>query len=232
MKAVILAGGLGTRLKPFTEVIPKPLLPIGEKTLLEIQIERLKMYDFNEIYLALNYKADYIKSFLGNGKNLGINIYYSIENKPLGTCGPITLLQDKLKEPFLLINGDILTKANFKNIYNFALQYSKSPLTIVTKIITTPFRFGNIETKENYVISIEEKPELNFEVLAGIYIMKPNIFNYVPSKKYFGIDKLIKILLGLKIPVTKYLLKDYWIDIGVVEDYEKARKIYKDNFKE
>lgn len=170
MKAVILAGGLGTRLKPFTEVIPKPLLPIGEKTLLEIQIEHLKKYGFDEIYLALNYKADYVKSYLENEKKYGVKLYYSIENKKLGTCGPITLLKDKLTEPFLLINGDILTKANFKDIYKFALKFEESPLTIVTKIITTPFRFGSIETNGNYITKVTEKPDLNFEILAGIYI--------------------------------------------------------------
>ena len=232
MKAVILAGGLGTRLKPFTEVIPKPLLPIGEKTLLEIQIEHLKKYGFNEIYLALNYKADYVKSYLENGKKYGVKLYYSIENKKLGTCGPITLLKDKLTEPFLLINGDILTKANLEEIYNFSLKYKESPLTIVTKIITTPFRFGSIETNGNYITKVTEKPDLKFEILSGIYILKPDIFNYLSYNEYFGIDDLIKKLLKLEIPVTRYLLKDYWIDIGVVEDYEKARKIYNDNFKE
>ena len=232
MKAVILAGGLGTRLKPFTEVIPKPLLPIGEKTLLEVQIEQLKRHGFDEIYLALNYKADYIESYLKNGSKYNVKLYYSIENKPLGTCGPITLLKDKLTEPFLLMNGDILTKANFKNIYEFAVNFEESPITLVTKIITTPFRFGSIETNENYITKVTEKPDLKFEILAGIYILKPDIFNFLSCNKYFGIDDLIKKLLKLKIPITRYLLKDYWIDIGQVEDYEKARKIYNKNFKE
>ena len=231
MKAVILAGGLGTRLKPFTEVIPKPLLPIGEKTLLEVQIEQLKRNGFDEIYLALNYKADYIESYLKDGSKYNVHLYYSIENKPLGTCGPITLLKDKLKEPFLLMNGDILTKANFKNIFEFAMKFTESPLTVVTKIITTPFRFGSIETNKNYIIKVTEKPDLSFEILSGIYILKAKIFNYIPDNEYFGIDELIKKLLNLKIPITRYLLKDYWIDIGQVEDYKEARQIYNDKFK-
>lgn len=230
MKAVILAGGLGTRLKPFTEVIPKPLLPIGEKTLLEVQIEQLERNDFDEIYLALNYKADYIESYLKDGSKYNVKLYYSVENKTLGTCGPITLLKDKLTEPFLLINGDILTKANFKDIYKFAVKFEESPLTIITKIITTPFRFGSIETNGNYITKVTEKPDLKFEILAGIYILKPDIFNYLSYNEYFGIDDLIKKLLKLKIPMTRYLLKDYWIDIGLVEDYEKARKVYNDKF--
>ncbi len=232
MKAVILAGGLGTRLKPFTEVIPKPLLPIGEKTLLEVQIEQLKRHGFDEIYLALNYKADYIESYLKEGAKYNVKLYYSVENKTLGTCGPITLLKDKLTEPFLLMNGDILTKANFKDIYKFAVNFAESPLTVVTKIITTPFRFGSIETNENYITKVSEKPNLKFEILSGIYILKPGIFNYLSYNEYFGIDDLIKKLLELNIPITRYLLRDYWIDIGAVEDYEKARKRYNKDFKE
>ena len=230
MKAVILAGGLGTRLKPFTEVIPKPLLPLGEKTLLEVQIEQLERNDFDKIYLALNYKADYIESYLKDGSKYNVKLYYSVENKPLGTCGPITLLKERLTEPFLLMNGDILTKANFKNIYEFAVNFEESPLTVVTKIITTPFRFGSIETNENYITKVTEKPNLNFEILAGIYLLKAEIFDYIPDNEYFGIDDLIKKLLKLKIPIARYLLKDYWIDIGAVEDYEKARKVYNDKF--
>jgi len=232
MKAVILAGGLGSRLKPFTEIIPKPLLPIGEKTLLEIQIEQLRRNGFDEIYLALNYKSDYIESYLKDGSKYKVKLYYSIEKKSLGTCGPITLLKDKLNDPFLLMNGDILSKANFKNIYEFAINFTESPLTVVTKIITTPFRFGSIETNENFITKATEKPDLNFEILAGIYILKAEIFDYIPHNEYFGIDALIKKLLKLKIPIARYLLKEYWIDIGQVEDYEEARKIYNKNFKE
>src|SRR5476649_1742404 len=113
MKAVILAGGLGTRLRPFTEIIPKPLLPVGEKSVLEIQIERLKKHGFTEIYLATNYKADYIRNFFGDGSQFGVKIEVSKEEEPLGTAGPLTLLKDKLTEPFLVMNGDILTLADF-----------------------------------------------------------------------------------------------------------------------
>ena len=101
MKAVILAGGLGTRLKPFTEAIPKPLLPIGEKSVLEIQIQNLAKYGFNEIYIATNYKADYVESFIGDGERMGVKIIFSKEKKPLGTCGPLTLLKGELNEPFI-----------------------------------------------------------------------------------------------------------------------------------
>lgn len=120
MKAVILAGGLGTRLRPFTEIIPKPLLPIGEKSVLEIQIDRLKESGFYEIFLATNYKSEYIENFLGDGSRYGVKLTISKETKPLGTVGPITLLREHLAEPFLVINGDVLTNFNFHKIYEFA----------------------------------------------------------------------------------------------------------------
>lgn len=230
MKVVILAGGLGTRLKPFTDVIPKPLLPLGEKSLMEVQIEQLKNNGFNEIFVALNYKADYIKSYFGDGSKYGVNVSYSLEKKPLGTCGPVKLLENVLTEPFLLMNGDILTKANFREIYNWSVKYDDSLLTLVTKNIITPFRFGNIISDGVYVKGVDEKPDLKFEILSGIYIVKPGVFKLIPDDEYFGIDQLIKKMLELNMPVTKYLLKEYWIDIGMVEDYEKAREFYDEHF--
>ena len=148
MKAVILAGGLGKRLKPFTEIIPKPLLPIGEKAVLEIQIEHLKDNGFDHIYLATNYKSNYIENFFGNGDKYGVKLTISKEEKPLGTAGPIKLLQHELKnEPFLVMNGDILTRLSYRKLYEFADK--KNPLlTLATKDIYTPFQFGNIYTQE------------------------------------------------------------------------------------
>src|SRR5229473_8310450 len=122
MKAIILAGGLGTRLKPFTEVIPKPLLPVGESSVLEIQILSLARSGFTDIYIATNYKADYIEAFLGNGAKYGIRLTYSREHKPLGTCGPLGLLKDELTEPFLLMNGDILTTLDFREVMDFGVR--------------------------------------------------------------------------------------------------------------
>lgn len=227
MNAVILAGGLGTRLKPFTNIIPKPLLPLGEKSLMEVQIEHLKKSGFENIYIAVNYKSQYVKAFFGDGAKYGINLYFSEEEKPLGTAGPLKLLEKQLlKEPFLVINGDILTNFNFRKIYDFSLKYPDSPLTIGTKIITTPFRFGKIISEGDIVKDIEEKPELKFEILAGIYVMKPKIFEYIPYNEYYGMDQLIKRLLSENVKITKYIIKDYWIDIGVVEDYSKARELY------
>lgn len=229
MQAVILSGGLGSRLKPFTEVIPKPLLPIGEKAVLEIQIERLKNHGFDEIFLATNYKSAYIESFFGDGSRYGVKLTISKEDTPLGTAGPISLLKDKLSEPFLVMNGDILTLLDFSKLFAFATEQNR-PLTIGIKKEILPFAFGNIFFEGDYVTDIQEKPNFELYILAGIYIMTPEIFNYIPYNTMYGMDLLIKKLLSENIKVPKYDLKEYWLDIGRINDYEKAQEVYKEKF--
>jgi NDP-sugar pyrophosphorylase family protein len=231
MKAVILAGGLGTRLKPFTEIIPKPLLPIGEKSILEIQIGRLKHFGFDEVILATNYKSDYIAGFFGDGSRYGVNLIISKEDIPLGTAGPLTLIKDRLTEPFLVMNGDILSLINLSDFYNFAIK-KNTLLTIAIKKEITPFAFGNIFFSGDYVEGVEEKPDIVMYILAGIYIMKPEILRFIPENTSFGMDKLIKNLLAEEQKVAKYDLKEYWLDIGRIDDYEKAQEDFKNNFKQ
>ena len=228
MKAVILAGGLGTRLRPFTEVIPKPLLPIGEKAVLEIQIEHFKSFGFDEIILATNYKSDYIEKFFGDGSRYGVDLTISKEEKPLGTVGPLTLLKDRLTEPFVVMNGDVLTALDFARFYDFAGSQD-SLLTIAIKKMITPFAFGDIYFEGDRVTGIEEKPDLINFILAGIYVMRPGIFDLIPDGEYFGMDRLIKLMLKDGLPVAKYEMMEYWLDIGRVDDYEKAQDIYKDH---
>lgn len=229
MKAVILAGGLGTRLRPFTQIIPKPLLPIGDKSVLEIQIEHLRKRGFDEIFLATNYKSEYIEHFFGNGSRYGVQLKISKERKPLGTVGPLTLLKKELKEPFLVMNGDILTLLNFRELYDFAITID-TKLTITIKEYFMPFAFGNIFYQGDYVTSIEEKPDIKYKVLAGVYIFKPDIFELVPDDEYFGMDTLIHKMLNEKIPISKFEIKEYWLDIGQVDDYQTAQDIYKEHF--
>lgn len=231
MKAVILAGGLGSRLKPFTEVIPKPLLPVGEKSILEIQIERLKKFGFDEIFLATNYKSDYIENYFGDGSRYGIKLIISREEKPLGTAGPLLLLREKITEPFLVMNGDILTLCDFGELFNFAINQT-SMLTISIKKEITPFAFGNIFFEGDRVTGIEEKPDIVMYILAGIYVMKPAIFELFPENEYFGMDVLIRKMLDNQHPVAKYDLKEYWLDIGRLNDYEKAQEAYRTHFNE
>ena len=231
MKAVILAGGLGSRLKPFTEVIPKPLLPIGEKSILEIQIERLKSFGFNEIILATNYKSDYIEKYLGDGERYGVKLSISKETEPLGTAGPLTLLTDRLDKPFIVINGDILTSIDFNRFYEFALK-KNALLTLAIKKEVLPFAFGNITFEGDFVTKVEEKPDIITYILAGIYVMRPEILKIIPENKYYGIDTLIKDMIARKMGIIKYEMNEYWLDIGRLNDYEEAQIVYKKHFKD
>ncbi len=229
MKAVILAGGLGSRLRPFTEAIPKPLLPIGEKSILEVQVLHLKENGFTDIFIATNYKAEYVESFMGDGSRYGVNLKFSKEVKPLGTCGPITLLKSELDQPFVLMNGDILTTLNFEKFYNSAMQ-NDALLTIVTKNILTPFNFGNVTSRNGYITNLEEKPNFKLEIVAGIYVFKPEIFPQIPENEYFGMDTLMKNMLSKKQRVARYLMEEYWVDIGRYEDYQTAQEEYEQHF--
>lgn len=229
MKAVILAGGLGTRLRPFTELMPKPLLPVGESSVLEIQLLSLARQGVNEVIVATHYKSDEVKAFLGNGEKYGVRLTFSQEPFPLGTCGPVTLLKDRLTEPFLLMNGDILTTLDFMRLRAFAGGLDAG-LTVVTKEIITPFHFGTVASEGDYVVGVREKPDIKFEILAGIYVLKPELFGIIPEKTYYGIDSLIREMLRRGKKIGKYLSRDYWLDIGRVEDYQQAQLAYTDHF--
>lgn len=226
MDAVILAGGLGTRLRPFTEVLPKPLLPLGDKSILEHQLVSLKKAGVTDVYIATNYLSHLIEAFLGDGSRLGLKVHISKESSPLGTAGPIKLLENNLKSHFLVMNGDIVTKLDFKKFYEFGSN-AASVLTVGTKVITTPFRFGNVTTQNGFITGVEEKPDFKLEIVAGMYCMDKRIMNFIPANTYFGIDQLIKALLSEGEQISRFLIEDYWLDIGQVEDYSKAREIFK-----
>jgi NDP-mannose synthase len=231
MKVVILAGGLGTRLRPFTQVVPKPLLPIGERSVLEIQINRLKRFGFDEIYFATNYKANYIARFFGDGSDLGVRITYSKEDEPLGTAGPLSLLRGELTEPFMVMNGDILTLLDFQKMYEFACMRD-ALLTVGIRKHVTPFAFGNIFFDGDFVTGIDEKQDIVRFILAGIYVMRPEILDLIPNGQPYGMDQLIKSMLANSTPIIKYDFEEYWLDIGQIADYETSGEIYDKYFRD
>ena len=231
MLAVILAGGLGDRLRPFTQAIPKPLLPIGEQSLLEVQVTNLAKSGATRIFIATNYKSEYIENFIGNGDQYGVEILYSRETKRLGTCGPLSLLREKLDEPFLTMNGDILTTMDFAKFYEFGCSMP-GDFTIATKNIVTPFNFGKVHTDGDRIIKVEEKPDVYTEVLAGIYFMRPAVLPMIPYDTFFGIPDLIEKMLQEGLPIMRYAMQEYWIDIGRIEDYTAAQEAYKTHFSE
>jgi NDP-sugar pyrophosphorylase family protein len=230
-KAVILAGGLGTRLHPFTQVIPKPLLPIGESSVLELQILSLRRFGITDIIIATNHMSDYVKAFLGDGSRYQVNITFSQEEKPLGTCGPLSLLRSRLTAPFFLMNGDILTTLDFGAFHAAGLK-NEADLVVATKDMIMPFQFGKIISEGGYITGVEEKPDFKLEILAGIYLIKPPALQLIPDKQYFGIDSLIKTMLERHAKVGQYPIKEYWLDIGRIGDYETAQSVYKEHFSE
>lgn len=219
-----MAGGLGTRLKPFTHVLPKPLLPLGESTIIENIIFKLKEHGFDEIYLTTNYKSELFESYLGNGSKYGVKITYSKEDKPLGTAGPLKLLQLHLTEPFLVINGDILTSLNFRELMETHL-HRKADFTLVTKEIELPMDYGVVYCNEDETIhTIEEKPKMTKEINAGIYIISPQIVNKIHSNEHLLMTDLLQELIkDRSLKVYRHLNRDYWLDMGQMKDYEKAQ---------
>ena len=173
--------------------------------------------------------GDYVEAFLGNGEKYGIKLRFSKEEKPLGTCGPVSLLQDELTEPFFLMNGDILTTLDFGKAHAFACNH-EADLVVLTKEIRTPFSFGKVVSEGDYLIDLEEKPNFRFEVLSGIYVLKPALLKRIPKDTYYGIDMLIKDMLAAKMKVGKYLMQEYWLDIGQITDFQQAQDVYKSHF--
>lgn len=224
MKAIILAGGKGTRLRPYTVVMPKPLVPVGNRAILEILIGRLKKYGITDLTLCVNHLAELIMAYFGDGSKWGVKIRYSMEHKPLSTVAPIKLIKD-LPENFLVMNGDLLTDLNFINLYNYHLK-SKSLITVATykRISKTDFGVINIDKENNIAIGFKEKPEYELNVSMGVYVFSKKVLDFVPENKSFGFDDLMFVLLDKKQPIKVYPYDGYWLDIGRIEDYEKANE--------
>ena len=232
MKAVILAGGLGTRLKPYTTVFPKPLMPIGESPILEIIIKQLKAKGFNDITLAVGHLSELIMAFFNNGSKYGIKIEYSKEEKKLGTAGGLGLLKNKLEDDFLVMNGDVLTGLDFSEFLEFHKK-TGSIATIALNRRHVDIDFGVVELDENRtLIGYIEKPKIDYLVSMGVYAFNESILEYIPSHEYLDIPDLMKRLLSEGEKVNGFIHDGYWLDIGRPDDYIKAnediQKIYRE----
>ncbi len=232
MKAVILAGGRGTRLKPYTTVIPKPLVPIGEKTIIEILMKRLRKSGVDEVYICINHFAELIMAFLGNGSKFGLIINYIKEEQPLGTVAPVKLIHD-LPENFLVMNGDLLTDLDFRVLFNQHVN-SQALLTVSTFKRSTQIDFGVMEVNQSgKATGFREKPVYDFNVSMGVYAMDRKVLEIVPDNMPFGFDNLMLTMLEQKKEISIFPFSGYWLDIGRPGDYEQANNDYekfKDNF--
>ena len=227
MRAVILAGGKGVRLHPYTAVLPKPLVPIGgELSIMEIVIKQLKNCGFNHITIAVNHLANLIMAFFGDGEKWGVKIDYSIEEKPLSTIGPLTLIKD-LPDDFLVMNGDILTDLDFSELMESHIS-NKADLTISSYVRNQNIDFGVLEVNsENSVTGFKEKPDHEFLVSMGVYVLKRTLVDQLEENKTYGFDNLVIDGIANNIMIYSYLYDGYWLDIGRPDDYIRANKDYK-----
>ena len=227
-RAIILCGGKGTRLKPYTVVLPKPLMPIGDYPIIEVIIRQLKTFGFKRITLAVNHQADIFKAFFGDGKKWGLDIDYILEKNSLGTMGPLSLIND-LEEDFLVMNGDILSDIDFGECYEIHRK-TKSIFSISSYKRRQLIDFGVLEKSDSNILkSFKEKPEFEFEVSMGIYMVNREVKKYIPKNTFYGFDNLMLQLLQEKKEVKLIEHKGSWLDIGRPDDYLMAAKIFNEN---
>ncbi len=221
MQAIILAGGQGTRLREYTKELPKSLVPISGRPVVEIILKQFQIQGVKEIIMAVNHGAEQIISTLGDGSQFNLNIRYSQEEKPLSTAAPLKLIEN-LNDHFIVANGDILTDLNVGDLYKAHVE-SGAMMTTATCKRRGQIEFGVIEADDsNRVVSFNEKPEFNYVVSMGIHIFSRAVLDYIPDNCSFGFDELILSLLEQKQHVGTYPFDGYWLDIGRPDDYEKA----------
>ncbi|MBD0381594.1 sugar phosphate nucleotidyltransferase [Paenibacillus sedimenti] len=224
MEVVIMTGGKGMRMAPYTKVLPKGLLPVGEQPILEIIVKQLRHYGFTSITMACGYLSGLIQTYFGDGSSRGVSITYHVESEPLGTVGAIKSL-NRLEGPFLVINCDVLTTLDFARFREFHMK-GGSLLTIASQKKGIPIELGVLETQDDYVTNFIEKPSQSAYVSMGIYMMNPAVIDYIPDHQYFDIPDLIHALLAANEKVRHYENNDFWLDIGRPSDYTRANEEY------
>ncbi len=221
MKAVVLAGGKGARLAPYTQILPKPLMPIGDMPILEILLRQMKRAQVDEVVLAVGHLSHLMEAFFQDGERLGMKICYSYEEHPLGTAGPLSLVEG-LDEPFLVANGDVLTTLDLRSLVDFH-HSNGSIATIAAHARKVKIDLGVIQSNgSNQVTNYIEKPTYDFNVSMGIYIFEPRVLPYIPYNQYLDFPDLILKLIQAGEKVASYPFDGYWQDLGRPDDYEQA----------
>ena len=222
-RAIILAGGKGTRLRPYTYSIPKPLVPIGEIPILEIIVKQLSQFGFNHITITINHAAEIIKAYFGTGSKWDVTIDYSFEEKQLSTMGPLTLIKN-LPENFLIMNGDVLTDLDLNGFSSWHKE-KNSLFTISSYSRNQKIDYGVLELDDSFRLEgFKEKPVTAYNVSMGVYMANKKILDFIPQKMAFGFDDLVLKLIKQKQPLHVKPHNGYWLDIGRPEDYEQACK--------
>jgi dTDP-glucose pyrophosphorylase/CBS domain-containing protein len=230
LQAVVMAGGYGMRLRPLTEDMPKTMLKVGDRPLLESIISQLRHSGIKRVHLSTNYKKDIIADHFKDGKDFGVEIHYVQEEQPLGTAGSLGLL-GLSKEPILVINGDILTQLDFRAMLEFHIDHD-ADMTIAVSLYEYRIPYGVINSKGIEITAVSEKPVIRHFINAGIYLLKPEACRYVPNGHSCDMPELIAKLISKGGHVISFPIREYWRDIGSIADYEKAQNEYHKIFKE
>lgn len=226
MKAVIQAGGKGTRLRPYSLVLPKPLMPIGEWAVIETLLKWLRRNNIKQVIITIGYLGHLIRTVCGNGNQWDLEIIYSEESEPLGTVGPLRLISEHLDDTFIMLNGDLITDLNLRSLILFH-HLNKGMITIATMMQKIPTNLGIIENDNSgskRVKSFREKPIMKFQVSMGIYCIEPSVLELIPEGVPFGFDDLMYIMLDKNLPIYAYEHDGYWLDLGRTEDFLRAQK--------
>jgi dTDP-glucose pyrophosphorylase len=230
-RVVLMAGGLGSRLHPLTAQMPKPMLKVGNKPIIQTIIEQFRSHQFNTFTISVNYMSNIITDYLGDGEAFDIHIDYVHETKKLGTAGSLSLLSPVPAEPFFVMNGDILTNVNFEEMLAFHLSGSfEATMCAIEYGVDIPY--GVLETQGNSITAIHEKPTKKYQISAGIYLLNPSVIKHIPRDEVFDMPQLLRSLINQGEKVGMYQLKDYWMDIGHPEDFQKANHDYLEYFGE
>jgi dTDP-glucose pyrophosphorylase/CBS domain-containing protein len=222
LRAVIMAGGLGTRLRPLTETTPKPMLPVGDRPLLQRTIEQLGQAGIRTISITTHYQAEKIKRHIGDGSSFGAVVQYSHENEPLGTAGALRRLAIPDGEPLLVINGDVLTTVNYRAMLDYHLEHG-AELTMGVRRYAMEVPYGVVECDGAAVRKLREKPEVGFFVNAGVYLVEPRLCREIPENRHYDMTDLIDGLVARGRRVVSFPIHEYWLDIGRIDDYERVQ---------
>ena len=223
-EVVIMAGGRGQRLSPLTDELPKPLLDVGGKPIVEYNLERLRKMGIRHFTFCLNYKGNLVRDYFGDGSDREVDIQYIEEQEPYGTIGGVRLKTDFEYEDLLVINGDLLTKINFEQFYDFFVE-EDADLAVATIPYQIDLPYGILRISEDHEVeSIKEKPSYTYYINTGIYFLKREIISLIPANQRFDAIELIQVAMAKGLKVSSFPLLDYWMDIGQMEDYKKAKK--------
>jgi dTDP-glucose pyrophosphorylase len=228
-KVVLMVGGLGTRLRPLTENTPKPMLKVGNKPILQTIVEKFAEYGYVNIVMCVNYKSHVIQDYFGDGKEFGVNIEYVFEEQRMGTAGALSLLREKPSESFFVMNGDLLTNVNFEHLHDYHCS-NNAIASMCVREYDFQVPYGVVNINEGKIHSIEEKPIHKFFVSAGIYLLSPEVLEYIPQNQFYDMPTLFEKLISVNKNAISFPLREYWLDIGRIEEYKKANEEYDEVF--